>query len=358
MPNGRITRTLRNLEAMGESQILVCDPMSIYYLTGQMHYPGERLLMLYLTSSGRHTLYLNELCDSLCDVEGVEIKQFKLGEDMVGYVADKLDKSAPLGVDKEMPARFLAPLLERSGIAKFIVASEAVDKARQLKDASEREYMEKSSAINDAAIERFVKLIHEGVRESEVRSQLSAVFSGLGSDNGGGGIVAFGESTSEAHYFHGDKELKPGDAVLFDCGCRYNHYCSDITRTFFYKTVTDYQRKVYGIVRAANEAAESFIRPGVSFAEADKAARDVIDQAGFGKYFVHRLGHSIGLEGHEYGDVSALNHNTIEEGMTFTVEPGIYLPGEFGVRIEDVVLVTKNGCQPLNHYSKDLIIIE
>ena len=130
-----------------------------------------------------------------------------------------------------------------------------------------------------------------------------------------------------------------------------------MTRTVFYKEVSDEQRKVYNLVRQANEAAEAIIKPGVRLCDIDKVARDIITEAGYGKNFNHRLGHFIGRDVHEYGDVSAVFDMPVEAGMIFSIEPGIYIQGDFGVRIEDLVLVTEDGCEVLNSYSKDLLII-
>jgi Xaa-Pro dipeptidase len=146
--------------------------------------------------------------------------------------------------------------------------------------------------------------------------------------------------------------------VLLDVGGKKDGYCSDMTRTFFTAPPTEKQRQVYELVRQANQAAEELIRPGVRLCDIDAAARDLITAAGYGKEFNHRLGHFIGLDEHEYGDVSSGFDWPVQEGMIFSIEPGIYLPGEFGVRIEDLVLVTADGCQVLNSYPKELTVLE
>ena len=140
-------------------------------------------------------------------------------------------------------------------------------------------------------------------------------------------------------------------------GCRVNDYCSDMTRTFFYQSVTEKQREVYEVVKRANLAAQAAMKPGMRFCDIDKVARDIITEAGYGPNFTHRLGHCIGIEVHDAGDVSAANQDVVEEGMIFSCEPGIYLPGEFGVRIEDLMLITRDGAMSLNKDSKELEII-
>ena len=131
-----------------------------------------------------------------------------------------------------------------------------------------------------------------------------------------------------------------------------------MTRTVFYKSASAEQKKVYEIVRDANLKAIDKVKPGATFAELDAAARDYITEKGYGKYFTHRLGHSIGLEDHEVGDVSAVNTDVVVPGRVFSIEPGVYLPGNFGVRVEDLVIATEDGCEVLNHVSKDLTIVE
>ena len=131
-----------------------------------------------------------------------------------------------------------------------------------------------------------------------------------------------------------------------------------MTRTFCYRQVTARNREIYELVRRANEAAIAKIKPGVPLCELDRTARDIITEAGYGEYFNHRLGHFIGLSEHEYGDVSLANERAAEPGMIFSIEPGIYLAGETGVRIEDLVLVTEDGVEVLNHYSKELQVID
>ena len=140
-------------------------------------------------------------------------------------------------------------------------------------------------------------------------------------------------------------------------GCVYKGYCSDMTRTFFYGGIREDEMKVYETVKKANEAAEAMIKPGVKLSDIDKCARKVISDESYGQYFTHRLGHFIGRDVHEYGDVSSVNDMEVEEGMIFSIEPGVYLEGDFGVRVEDLVMVTQDGCQVLNSFTKDIYII-
>ena len=151
--------------------------------------------------------------------------------------------------------------------------------------------------------------------------------------------------------------LKPGDSVIIDVGALHKRYASDMTRTVFWKTASDEQKKVHELVTRANAAGRAAVRPGVPMCEFDKAARSVIEEAGYGEYFIHRTGHGIGLDVHEPPDNSATNQTIAQPGMTFSVEPGVYLPGKFGVRVEDLVAVTETGCETLNALNHDLHVL-
>ena len=146
--------------------------------------------------------------------------------------------------------------------------------------------------------------------------------------------------------------LRAWDCIVLDIGGKKGGYCSDMTRTYFCKQADPRHAALHDLVRRANEAAEALVRPGVRLCDLDKAARDLIAEAGYGDYFTHRLGHFIGRTDHEQGDVSSANTAAAEPGMVFSIEPGVYLPGEFGVRVEDLVLVTAEGCRVLNHLEK------
>ncbi|MEH2932379.1 Xaa-Pro peptidase family protein [Candidatus Ventrimonas sp. KK005] len=354
----RTAKVLKNMEEKGLEQMLVSDPPSIYYLTGKWILPNERLLALYLNKNGNHKLFVNKLftVDGDIDIEKVWFSDTDPGcEIIAGYTNhDKL-----LGIDKKMAARFLLELMELGAGSGFKNASECVDKARRVKDEDEKEKMILASKLNDEAMERFKGLIREGVTEQQVAAEMNAIYKELGTEGPSfGPLVSFGANAAIGHHKPDHTVLKPGDCVLFDVGCKKNSYCSDMTRTFFYKSVSEKGREVYEIVKKANLAAQAAMKPGMRFCDIDKVARDIITEAGYGPNFTHRLGHCIGIEVHDAGDVSSINTDVVEEGMIFSCEPGIYLPGEVGVRIEDLMLMTKDGAVSLNHVSKELEVIE
>ena len=161
----------------------------------------------------------------------------------------------------------------------------------------------------------------------------------------------YGDHGGVPHGVPGERTLKAGEAVVVDMGCVVDGYCADMTRTFFVGENTE--QEIYDTVLRANLAGIAAVKPGIPFQEIDLAARKIIEDAGYGEYFIHRLGHGIGMEVHEPFDVSATNETIVREGMCFSIEPGIYIPGRVGIRIEDLVCVTKDGCRVLNAYPKD-----
>ena len=358
MNEARAKRILDELQKQGVSQMLITDPMSICYLTGVSMMPIERFYALLLKADGHHVYFLNHLFHVPQEV-GVEKVWYSDTDPVAEIVAKYLDKDAVLGVDKDLKARFLLPLMEMKAAAGFVNGSPAVDVTRGVKDAEEQEKMRVASDINDKAMAQFKALIHEGVTEQEVADQMLDIYLSLGAEGYSfPPLVAFGANAADPHHSPDNTVIKPGDCVLFDVGCIKDGYCSDMTRTFYFKTVSDEHRKVYETAKAANETAISKIHPGVEIRNLDKAARDLITDAGWGPNFTHRLGHFIGMSSHEFGDVSSANTWETKPGMIFSIEPGIYLTGDTGVRVEDLVLVTEDGVEVLNHYPKTLQIIE
>ena len=357
MKENRLRTVLQNLEQMGLSQALITDPLSILYLTGRLIKPLERFYALYVSQSGHHKIFINQL-ETVPEDLGVEKVRFTDSDPYLDLVYQAVDHSQPLGVDKNMAARFLLPLMDRQCAPGYVNASLAVDKARSVKDAQEQALMRKASQINDEAVKAFQTLVREGITERQVAEQTKGIYLDLGAEDFSfEPLIAFGASAASGHHYPDGTQLKPGDCVLFDVGCVYEGYCSDMTRTYFYREVSPKQEAVYDLVLQANQAVEAAIRPGVPLRDLDRIARDIISQGGYGPNFTHRLGHFIGLETHDFGDVSSAAEDVAAPGNIFSIEPGIYLPGEMGVRIEDLALVTEDGVEILNHLPKALEVL-
>ena len=355
--NDRISRVLKKMEEKGLTQLIVSDPLSIRVLTGIMVNPGERLYALILRTSGKHTMLLNYLY--FVKDTGFEEVWFSDMEDQISIIAENIDPDQTLGIDKTWPARFLIPLQEKLPQLKTVWGSDCVDGVRAVKNEEEIAIMKKASEINDAVMEKVADYIKEGMTEKQVADfidseYLKAGASGTSFDT----IVCFGPNAADQHHEPSDtRTLKAGECVLIDMGCVWQGYCSDMTRTFYCKSADPEQTEIHDIVREAVLRAESVIKPGVRFCDIDAQARDYIDEKGYSEYWKIRLGHFIGQEDHEYGDVSPINKNVAEPGMIFSIEPGIYIEGKYGVRIEDLVLVTEDGHELLNSVEKKWRIV-
>ena len=242
---------------------------------------------------------------------------------------------------------------------KLQPAQNLIRSLRAAKQPEELAMMYQAQQITDETFAQICTVIRPGMTEREIAAELIYRMLRLGAEGTSfDPIVLTGPDTSMPHGVPGDRRVAAGDFVTMDFGCRKNGYCSDMTRTFFWGEPDEETARIYDIVRRANEAAEALIAPGVRMCDLDRAARDVIEDAGYGQYFTHRLGHSIGLQDHEPGDVSLVNEQVVEPGMTFSIEPGIYLPGRTGVRIEDLALVTENGVEILNAYPHDPVRLD
>ena len=357
MNKERIDGVIANMKEAGLDYLLISEPSSIDYLIDYVNNPGERMYVLMLGTKGDHKLFFNKLFFVDKDL-GIDIVWHSDVDDATHTIVDNLKDAKKIGVDKHWSANFLLDLMEKLPDVKFVNGSKCVDYKRMVKDDHEQQLMIEASRINDQAIHEVIHQVSLGLSELEVAAKLGDIYSKFGGEgNSFDAIIAYGANGANPHHENDASRLKPGDSIIIDMGCKYQGYCSDMTRTVFYKEVSQEAKEVYELVKAANEAAEAMIKPGVRLCDIDKTARDLITKAGYGKEFNHRLGHFIGKDVHEYGDVSVNFDLEVQEGMVFSIEPGVYLPGKFGVRIEDLVLVTKDGCKVLNSYTKDLIVI-
>ena len=351
--NTRISRVLESMKERGLAQLLVSDPKSVWYLTGVDVEPMERLFAFLVREDGRHTFFLN----NLFTVPKTQFHEvwFSDTDDSIGKIAAEIDGNAPLGIDKDWRAGFLIPLMERCPGMTPVLASDCVDGCRAVKDETEQRLMRESSRINDEVNRLASEYVKVGMTEKEVAAFIDAEYQKRGcAKSSFTTIVSFGANAADPHHEPDGTVLKKGECVLLDMGCVKDRYCSDMTRTFFCGEPDEEFVRVYNLVREANEKAEAIIRPGVGFCDIDAAARDHIAAAGYGEFFNHRLGHFIGQTDHEKGDVSSANTDVAVPGMIFSIEPGVYLTGKFGVRVEDLVLVTEDGCEILNHEDKSL----
>lgn len=336
---GRIEKLLQKIEK--NQTCLITHPVDIYYLTGMNVSSGSLIIsheIRALLVDGRYF----EACKTLCPVPVFLLKEGLLFELIKGTEALMIDQ------DNTSYGAFLK--LKAAGI-RVDPKTSLVKELRAIKDPEEIALLKKASELGLEGYDYVRSLLRPGIKEREVAAELEYFWRKRGSDGVAfDPIIAFGSSSAMPHYRAGDAILKNGDIVLIDIGVTKDHYHSDMTRVVFCGTPVPELKEIHGIVKDAVKAALATLRPGVLLKDVDMAARAVLASAGYEEFFTHSLGHGIGLEIHEfplvksaapYGDVC------LEEGMAITIEPGIYLPGIGGVRLEDTVIITKTGYENL-----------
>jgi Xaa-Pro aminopeptidase len=360
-PPERRTRACQERLADGPADAVVCFPSrNLQYLTGFDEEPGERHLHLFVPETGDPVLLVPELYETqVREATWVaDVRTWADGEDpreAVGAVAADLglaNDAAHVLVDDTMWARFTQDLRAVLPTATFGLASEVLADLRVRKDEAELDALRRAATVADRVVAALRDRGDELVGHTE--AELAAEIERLLTDFGGEGvsfatIVGSGPNGAKPHHHHSDREIAPGDPVVLDFGTRVDGYPSDQTRTLVFggDPPADFPA-VHDVVHEAQQAAVEAVEPGVTAASVDRAARDVVEAAGYGDRFVHRTGHGVGLDVHEEPYVVAGNDRELEPGMVFSVEPGVYLPGEFGVRIEDLVVVTEAGHERLN----------
>ncbi|MGX7108951.1 M24 family metallopeptidase [Facklamia miroungae] len=352
-----ITKLLSSMKETKITQLLISDPLSIEYLVGYYTDPGERLLLLSIKHNGQLELILNGLFPAFEERSNLSIQRYHDGEQIIPKLAQNLS-AVKIGIDKNWPSHFLIELMAHQPKYDYVNGSFLIDKIRAIKTKEEIDKMREASYRNDQVMQALIQKLDAHTTENDMKDHLALLYKEYECDGFSfEPIIAYGPHGADPHHSTDDSLPHVGQSVIIDIGSRYKGYCSDMTRTIFFGTVSKKHEEIYQTVLRANLEAIKHVKPGVSFASIDLAARKVIEDAGYGPYFTHRTGHFIGKDVHEYGDVSQYNNEIVQAGNVFSIEPGIYLPGEMGVRIEDLVIVTETGCEVINLANKDLTVI-
>lgn len=327
--------------------LLVSDPANIRYLT---EFSGTYAFLLLL--DGQRYLFTDSRYFEKAhkEVRGVNIRLIKDDWPLIlsRYNIKRLGFEA-----NSVSFRDYSEWRKKLKKIKFIPTKDIIEKERQIKTSREVSAIRKAIGITEDVLARL--RIKPGITESELSKKIeSQIRLSFGAEPAFPAITAFGSNSSMPHAFPGRRKLANNQIVLIDFGTKINGYSSDLTRTFRVGRITKKFRKIYNIVLDAQRLAIEGIKPGRPICEIDCLARNYIKKNGFGRYFVHALGHGIGLQVHELPRINSRNKEKLEEGMIFSVEPGIYIPGWGGVRIEDLVVVTKNGCEALTTSPKKL----
>ncbi|MCM1043844.1 MAG: aminopeptidase P family protein [Corallococcus sp.] len=293
--------------------------------------------------------------------DGIEVKGISAAVDAYSIVKEQLAEAGAKKVgfeDSELTVHEFGMLQEKLSDSTFIPIGKAIAQIRSIKTLSEIEYVKKAQTITDAAFTQMLTFIKEGMSEIDISVELEYRMrklgaSGLAFDT----IVASGENTSKPHAHPTNKKIEKGDAVLMDFGAAYNGYCSDMTRTVFVGEPVAEMRNIYNIVQLAQKTAINNAYCGMTGKELDMLAREVIVANGYGEYFLHSTGHSLGIDIHEEPRAAVSSTDALNDSQFITVEPGIYLAGVGGVRIEDLLLITKDGVIDLTTSEKNIIIL-
>ncbi|TWD83955.1 Xaa-Pro aminopeptidase [Kribbella amoyensis] len=365
-PDGAVLRArLDRARAAAAGTGLVIAPGSdLRYLLGQAGGSFERLTSLVIPADGDLALVVPKLeAPGFADVPvtalGVEVLTWVDGENPYALVADRLGKPDRVAVSDFAPALHVLALRDAMPAAEQVLAGPIVRELRMRKDASEIAELRAAGAAIDRVHARVPGLLRAGRTEAEVGADIAAAIVAEGHVEADFVIVASGPNGASPHHDVSDRVIEAGDVVVVDIGGPLpSGYNSDSTRTYAVGTPRDADvAATYGVLQEAQRAAVDAVRPGATAQSIDEAARSVIAAAGFGEFFIHRTGHGIGLDVHEEPYIVGGNDLVLEPGMAFSVEPGIYQPGRWGARIEDIVVVTETGVESLNNQPHDLVIV-
>lgn len=353
------------------SVILIVNPIQIQYLTGFICHPHERFLGLFIFKTGELRLVVPQLELEKANALGLKVAFHKDGESPYPILTQMIQEVLPecgnllhIAIEKEIMtlAKFEA-IQDELKSAGFSLQFSEIDstfyKLRAVKSQSEILLMKKAAEIVDQILEDIQSVIRVGMAELELvrwieQRALELGASSMSFDT----MVLSGTKSALPHGKPSGDPIQKNHFLLLDFGVIFQGYCSDITRTLLIGSANQEQKQLYEAVREANEAALRIIAPGIAAKNVDAAARDVLEQAGYGSFFTHRVGHGLGVEIHEFPSMHGGNSYLLEPGVTFTVEPGAYLPHLGGVRIEDDVVVTATGVEILTTFTKTLLELQ
>lgn len=366
MLNQKAIEKLAALEReQGLDAMLVAPSEDLEFLMGFTPFLCERFQGLFIKNNGE-CFYIANLLSKEEIAKEVEpegkVYSWWDGEDYVKAVLNILEKEGlrgkTIGTSQSVRAFHVLNLMG-SGEIRFVAARDLMDETRIHKSSQELDALRKAASIADEALKRALLEIRPGMSERKIREILFGKMVELGGERPEG-LICTGPNTGYPHYaLVGEgRTLEERDILLLDFGCTYKGFQSDMTRTFFFGEPSEKERRVYEAVLRANLAGEEAAVLGAWIPDIDRAARDVISSTGYGETFTTRLGHGIGCKCHEAPDIKQSNERRLEKGMAFSIEPGIYLAGEFGVRIEDIVVINEKGeREVLNQVNKEMTVI-
>lgn len=357
----RIARVRAAMDEQGVDALMVSVGHDLPYLTGYLAMPLERLTMLVVPRGGEATLLIPRLeAPRVREQPGVfELRAWDETDDPVALAAELVPGATTIAVGDQMWARFLVELLPLLPAATYRRAVDVVGPLRMVKDQAEVDALAAAGAAVDriAAELQAGRIPLVGRTEAEVSADLSARIIAEGHEKVNFAIVAAGENAASPHHHPGGRVIRDGEIVLCDFGGTMAGYCSDITRCVFTGEIPAEIAEAYAVLHEAQQAAVAAATIGTPCQDVDRTARKIIADAGYGDLFVHRTGHGIGLEEHEDPYIVEGNELPLAAGHAFSIEPGIYLPGRWGMRLEDIVVAAEDGPMPMNRVDHSLISV-
>ncbi|MDR6979995.1 D-alanyl-D-alanine dipeptidase [Streptomyces sp. 3330] len=359
----RLERAAHQAAEAGLAGLLVAPGPDLVWLTGYAPTAVTERLTLLVLAPGRDPVLVVPTLEApdaakAAGAPALTLRDWTDGKDPYAVTAALLDARGRFGISDSAWAMHLLGVQRALPATSYASLTEALPMLRAVKDTAELELMAAAGAAADATFEEIRKVPFAGRRETEVGADLAALLRRFGHSQVDFTIVASGPNGADPHHEVGDRVIERGDMVVLDFGGLKDGYGSDTSRTLHVGEPTDEERRVHDLVREAQEAGFRAVRPGVACQEVDRAARAVIADAGYGEYFIHRTGHGIGVTTHEPPYMIEGEELPLVPGMCFSVEPGVYLPGRFGVRIEDIVTVTEDGGRRLNDTTRELVIVD
>ena len=367
----RLAQARSLMHAHGLDYIVVGPSADLFYLTGAQKGQSERLLLLILSQAGPAYLLLPAFeASSLRDLpEEVFVRTWEESDNPARMAASLIASGShshpgglqcTVGVGDTLWSVFLLRLQGELPRAAFTTASTVLTTMRQIKSEEEIEALRRSGSIADQVFNEMRERPFTGRTETDIALEIQARLRSHGLTVPGLPIVASGPNGASPHHHTGERVIERSDVVVLDFGGTWQGYYSDITRTVFAGVApepTSEEANVYNLVATAQDVAVRAVRPGMACESLDAVARDFLAEAGYGEYFTHRLGHGIGLEGHEPPYLVEGNDTQLQPGMAFTIEPGLYLPGRFGVRVEDTVYLSDAGAVRLNNVDRGVVVM-
>ncbi|MFF7927727.1 aminopeptidase P family protein [Streptomyces mirabilis] len=356
----RMRRAAEAAVDAGLDGVLIAPGPDLVWLTGYRPVETERLTLLVLRAGQDPVLVVPtlEAPDAAAAAPMLTLRDWTDGKDPYEAAASLVGGEGRFGVSDNSWALHLLGLQRRLPDTRYVALTEALPMLRAVKDAAEVARLAEAGAAADAAYEEIRKVPFAGRGEADVAADLAELLRHFGHSQVDFTIVASGPNGANPHHEAGERVIERGDMVVLDFGGLKHGYGSDTSRTVHVGEPDLEERRVHDVVRAAQEAGVAAVRPGAACQDVDRAARAVITEAGYGEFFIHRTGHGIGVTTHEPPYMIEGEELPLVPGMCFSVEPGIYLPGRFGVRIEDIVTVTEEGGWRLNTTSREMAIVD